>query len=425
MSYCKIFNVTKRFGLAREGHAGIMFSILALPLVLAIGFVIDFAQANRSRSELQNVADAVALAAVNALPISVAAGQNAGDSMYEAMMQSVRAGLLTDDVVITFETEPSFRAIVEITATAQGTFGNNIGLGTFRFVLDAEALIGKSSTEIGFVIDLSGSMETARMRSLGNAMALFDSTMNTSGSPAQDVRVAVVPFAQSVTLPAYAAEWMAKPADIEAAAALGRTCFQRNSLKDETSSATPQYLNLGIETNYATKCMAEVSFALTRDFGAFRAMASKLQNPPKERERWQNFIGTPYFGTAIYNGASWMSRFLDAGWSNYLPATATPKPSGRATKYAIIMTDGDQLEVQGVSRSQADTALLALCKDMRDRGIIIYTVGLEVSASSKTLLEKCAYVKERFIAADKAGDLEAAFTSIAQSIKTNRARLVY
>jgi Flp pilus assembly protein TadG len=417
--------MTKRFGRAREGHAGVMFSILALPLIFAIGFALDYAQASRYKTELQNVADAVALAAVRTLPISEQQGRIDGMSLYDALMSRIRAGLITDDITITFETTPDYKAIVEIEATAKGTFGPGIDLGTLRFEVKAEAVLGRQGTEVSLVLDLSASMETDRMKALGNSLTTFDRVINASTAAKDKLRIAAIPFAQSVTLPTWASGWLPTKTDIDFAMAQGRTCFALQGRTLDTSLTAPDSRSFALEPQYATRCMTEQAFALTQDFTQLRALATAFKNPPAWRRDFNLGRNTPYWGTNLYTGAVWASRFLNANWARHLPTGSAPDSPNKANKFAILMTDGEQLEIVGVSRATADANLFQICNDMRTNGIQVFTIGFAVTAAAEATLKRCADRDANFVKANNAAELEAAFERITKVIGDSAARLVY
>jgi Flp pilus assembly protein TadG len=414
----------RRFGVSRDGHAGMMFAVLALPLLMAIGFVIDFAQANRYRSELQNVADAVALASVRGLPVSEMQGNLDGTALYDSLMASIRAGLITDDIIITFETQPQFKAYVEINATAKGVFGNNIGLGPIRFEVKAEAVLGANETEIAMVVDLSASMVTARMKALGNSMNAFDKAIMETAPAMARLRIAVVPFAQTVTLPNYAANWLSDAKEALAAGSSSGTCFAPVDTAQDISVGPPSGRSFKILSDYS-RCMSEQAFALTDSFTQFRAMASAFKNPPAWRSTWKGQENGPYWGTAIYLGASWANRLLSKDWAPYLPAAAAPYSPHKASKYAIIMTDGEQIGVQSYNRAQADSMLINTCNNMRANGIEVFTVGFAINAASGALLKSCAGAASNFIAANNEAELKAAFERIGRIVGQATARLVF
>jgi Flp pilus assembly protein TadG len=421
----KWFRLTKRLGTSRQGHAAIMFSILAFPLILAIGYALDFAQASKYRTELQNVADAVALAAVRGLPVSVVNGQAEGRGLYEGLMTSVRIGLLTDNLKITLTEKPDYKAFVEITATAKGNFGNTINLGVITFEVNAEAILPRQGTEIALVLDLSGSMTTNRMKALGASLTTFQGVISASPAADNKLRIAAIPFAQSVTLPVFAAQWLSSTTERNYATAAGRTCFAQQGRALDTSLATPGSRSFTLSPDYAKFCMTETSFALASDYSQLETMATAFKNPPAWRVNAMNPLGTPYWGTNLYTGAAWAARLLDPAWASHLPVESAPDSPNRANKFAVLMTDGDQLEIYGVTRAQADINLLSVCDQMRAQGIEIFTIGFAVTAQSEALLKNCSGRDSNFVKATNEDSLNAAFEQIGKNIGEPRPRLLY
>jgi hypothetical protein len=61
-----------------------------------------------------------------------------------------------------------------------------------------------------------------------------------------------------------------------------------------------------------------------------------------------------------------------------------------------------------------------LCANIKAKNITVYTVGVGVSNSSKTLLKSCASSTDKYYDVTQASDLTAAFNSIAGSIASLR-----
>ena len=70
--------------------------------------------------------------------------------------------------------------------------------------------------------------------------------------------------------------------------------------------------------------------------------------------------------------------------------------------------------------SKMNERFTALCTNIKAKGIVIYTVGVQVSNSSKTLLQGCASSSDKYYDVTQASDLTAAFNSIAGSISNLR-----
>lgn len=126
-------------------------------------------------------------------------------------------------------------------------------------------------------------------------------------------------------------------------------------------------------------------------------------------------------------------------------AYSTPK----TTKIAVLMTDGDNTytnngsnygtaydsygyassrrlgsAVDRTSTSARETAiddrLKLLCTNMKNAGIVIYTVRVEVTSGSSALLQNCATTPDKFYDVQSASNLTAVFSAIAGSIENLR-----
>lgn len=149
--------------------------------------------------------------------------------------------------------------------------------------------------------------------------------------------------------------------------------------------------------------------------------------------------------TNIPMGLAW-------GWHVLSPlgpfADGAPYEDDEVTKVVILMTDGDNVNddydnpndslYQGVNyvwsqrlgldvgssgtqRSNVmDSRLATLCTNMKAKGIVIYTVRVEVSSGSSTLLQNCASEADNFYDVQNVADLGDAFEQIAGQISRLR-----
>lgn len=148
--------------------------------------------------------------------------------------------------------------------------------------------------------------------------------------------------------------------------------------------------------------------------------------------------------TNIPTGLAW-------GWHALSPNAPLADGSAYGTanlkKIVVLMTDGDntmndpsstednksfyggygylwQLVLDGVNASSTtsqrttaiDARLTLLCKNMRDKNILIYTVRVEVKSGSNAVLKGCATRSDMFYDVQDVSDLDDAFDSIAGSI---------
>ena len=121
-------------------------------------------------------------------------------------------------------------------------------------------------------------------------------------------------------------------------------------------------------------------------------------------------------------------------------AYSTPK----TTKVVVLMTDGENTYTDngkyngsaydgygyiwqnrtgtvGSGRTTAiDNRLAAICANMKNAGIVIYTVRVEVATGSSSLLQNCATRPDMFYDVQSASNLSAVFSAIAGSIENLR-----
>jgi Flp pilus assembly protein TadG len=166
-------------------------------------------------------------------------------------------------------------------------------------------------------------------------------------------------------------------------------------------------------------------------------------------ENWTNLKTAINNMTAV--GETHIPSGLMWGWHVLSPnapfADGVAYGTAKTTKIAILMTDGDntytsngnsnasyyedygyiwQNRLGTTSGSDAtrttflDNRLKLLCDNMKAKGIVIYSVGVMVSASSKTLLTYCATDASHYYDVTSSANINAAFSSIAGSIENLR-----
>ena len=148
--------------------------------------------------------------------------------------------------------------------------------------------------------------------------------------------------------------------------------------------------------------------------------------------------------TNIPIGAAW-------GWNLLSPsgpfADGSAYGTAKLSKIAIIMTDGDNVMSnagndnqsnynalgylwqnrlgingggEGARTAAMDKRLALLCENMKAKGIVVYTVRVEVKSGASALLKKCATSDDRYYDVQNANDLNDVFQRIAGEISNLR-----
>ncbi|PPD43162.1 MAG: hypothetical protein CTY15_10520, partial [Methylocystis sp.] len=100
----------QRFRDAREGATAIIFGLLIIPLMLALGAAVDYGRASQTRTALQTSVDAAAIAAAIAMSKGGNAGQAATNYVQQRFTPSGR-------IVTTTTTTDANQGTVTVRAT--------------------------------------------------------------------------------------------------------------------------------------------------------------------------------------------------------------------------------------------------------------------------------------------------------------------
>ncbi len=125
---------------------------------------------------------------------------------------------------------------------------------------------------------------------------------------------------------------------------------------------------------------------------------------------------------------------ISPNWASIWGTASAPAPYADLTtlnsngapklkKFAVLMTDGDYNMMYGDNASTTTTnnAALAVCTGMKNAGIIVYTVGFQLSGNTpKDMLTSCASSSDKFYDAGSEASLMAAFRDIALKISSLR-----
>jgi hypothetical protein len=159
-------------------------------------------------------------------------------------------------------------------------------------------------------------------------------------------------------------------------------------------------------------------------------------------------------GTAGHVGTAWAYYMLSPNWSNVLTGVSTPAAYGndKHKKIAILMTDGEYnhtyqalknsnqsgattysplaavaynsvagngTEASGLNSANSATQALAVCTQMKNRGIEVYTVGFELpNQTAINTLSSCATDPTHFYNAADDEELKQSFRDIALKVSS-------
>ncbi|MDP2118954.1 MAG: pilus assembly protein [Hoeflea sp.] len=176
----------------RSGNFGVTFGILAVPVMLAGGLAVDYVGLSVQKSELQNAADAAALAVAregkvsDAEALEIARKTIAANYGFTAAQVSVS---VKDGVA-------SVRAVIDKPLV----FGGFMGKKSMPVSVDADATFAFTKYEIALVLDTTGSMEGGKLISMQNAVIGLVDGMEALGLEKDQIKFSLVPYAGFVNV---------------------------------------------------------------------------------------------------------------------------------------------------------------------------------------------------------------------------------
>ena len=206
-AWSRYWNGLRRFHADRVGTVVLLFGLTLIPIMGFVGGAIDYANAYRTRTKIQNALDSAALAAGR----EVDNGSSEGNARQVAM-DVFKANL-----------GPNFPAGVSVNFNFDGTTVTAdagmavdtyilgvLGIDKFDVGATASVTISGGTVEVALVLDNSGSMRGSRIAALKDAAKQLTQTLFQNDRTKSSVKIGVVPFAAAVNVgPRYAnARWM-------------------------------------------------------------------------------------------------------------------------------------------------------------------------------------------------------------------------
>jgi Flp pilus assembly protein TadG len=242
----------------RSGNFGVISSLLAVPLVLAIGVAMDFSSISSRKSTLQNAIDSAVLAIARE-------GQDVSDEQANAIARTFLDSNF-DPKATTFEvSKVGTRFTVTARTSAGLAFGGLLGYQDWPVQAKASADIAYASYEIALVLDTTGSMKGGKLSAMKDAVQGLVDTMSTQVKDEEKLKFAMVPFAAFVNVgPEYGPKFTKKGKKGQQVAGTGASWLDLTATAEMPQSELATgasrfqlYQNLGkkwpgcVETRYA------------------------------------------------------------------------------------------------------------------------------------------------------------------------------
>ncbi len=451
---------------SRSGNFGVTTALIIGVLIAVIGLAINVNTALARRDQLQQVADAAALAAAASGGNNLAQMRKAADAYFLAQAES-KLGSTATISDFTYD-KTTGRVTLSATSDVPVFMGGGLLPSSFPVSVLAEAEQGQGTKiEVALVLDTTASMAGQKMTDLKAAANAMLDVFDKSKKDGQDVKFSLVVFANDVNLGKnnYRNEkWLSIPAD---QVVNYNNCWSPLISKSGCTMKTCTWYNDGSPVNYqCEECTNYVYGPQTCTpasyTNTYNGCVGSRQSPNDTKDNFASFnmpIPGLYDGcdgyipplipltdnlTKIRQGVNAMTPYGDTyispgilwGWyslSPQEPLTEGAAYSPTVRKYVVVMTDGTNTRSPadpnatwgthhwGGDTDAANQNMTATCNNAKKDGIIMYTVTVGI-ANSETdqRLEACATDKPMHYAMDDSDKLVEAFQQIAQQMQSPR-----
>ena len=438
--------IFKKYRADINGNVAIMFSVSLLAFVAIIGAAIDFSKLVSTKSKLQNLSDALTLAAVVGLQNGEL--EEAGlDDFATIFLEHNGVDYKTlwsrngDELNLTLSTEHDL--------ILMGAFGHedkNISVSTSVPVFET------NNFNLALVLDTTLTMQGTRITSLRRAANEMIDVIRDTGT--NDTYVSVVPFTKLVKIPvAYEDEtWFNRPDD--------RTVDLDVLDEDQSINCRTEFTSTEFRERVCDVSVFTVVPTPLEWTGCMISRESGLHTVPDfEGQLLQGLTRNNYCSrdqntmTPMTNNMDTISAAIDDmiphgqtyipagliwGWRTLRPQAplievAQAPPQNK--KVMIVMTDGansrslsppasssDGLRHdETANNAAADLLTSELCESIKDDDIEIFTIALEITdVDTITRMETCASSPGHFYDVSNSSSLSAVFESITTELEDIR-----
>jgi len=449
-----VVSAVRRFSGDARGDVAILFGLMALVLFMMIGLAVDYGRYVNARSQTIAATDAAVLAGARALQTN-GGDQDAALKVAQAYYDQATKNRLT-------LTNDTIGFAVGDNATAVMTTGNAslatpfMGLGGTKSLpilhsdgsdySKAVLAVGGNAElnlEISMMLDITGSMgEGTKLADMKDAATDLVNIVVWSDQSQYKSRVAIVPFAYDVRLPASA---FTKATGISSTS---NPCVVERTGSQKYSDAAPQSGQYVMAHNKATTTTTTTGkgknkvTTTTTTYSPTCDLASSAQALPLTSDKdalTSKINGLQLAGsTAGHIGTAWAWYMLSPNWASLWSSSSTPAAydTPNLKKIAVLMTDGEyntQYTSNGVPDGSnsltncpnaangvcSSAQAISQCNGMKAKGIEIYTVGFMLDNQTATnTLSSCATDASHFYNSTTGDALKAAFRDIALKIST-------
>lgn len=451
----------------QSGNIGIIFALIALPVVTSIGVGVDMGRAHLVKNRLAFALDAAVLAAGSSI--------GSEQDLQERLEHFVHANFDDDDLgrLIHVQMQQDGN---RITATAKAeldtSFMRIVGKSVMEVSASNEVLREVKGVEVALVLDVTGSMLTNdNIGALRQATHIFLDVLYGDRSYDERIRVGMVPYSAAVNAGAVSTQIVSNPENIpysETDPFAWRGCVRERAYPHDVIDSSTAAGGLwqiyrypaGVDNQYtmpgegrgrnrhgsvnddvhACNEMTGPNLGCPAPITPLTGSADTLRQATNALEAWCRG------GTMGNIGMAWGVRVLSP-YSPFPQGSDFDDPLWR--KVIVMMTDGEnqfwrynvsgssfgsdytgygRVEEGAVGTTNRSSATQKLnerldesCAHAKELGIRIYTITFgNLNSTTRSLYERCASKPDMYFNAPSQQDLRNSFAKIAEELANLR-----
>jgi Flp pilus assembly protein TadG len=428
-----------------RGNIAPIAALVVIPILSIAGFAIDLQMTTTKKNDVQLIIDSAVIAGSKGLQAGRTRTQVIADmnAYVDALLDDAGGGLTCGTVGITY-VDGTQDINATISCSQETAMSGIFGQEEMDFFVDSGSTYGIGKVEVSFIFDVSGSMaQNNRMENLRDSahIAVDELLGNLSASSEpDDMRIAMASFHNRVNAGTYfQALTNVTPTRTYTATDRYRDSSNRNRTRTVTKTITSTCINErnGAEVFTDADPGPGAWFqapAATFDDSSARNQDNSWSTPScpddlpvpltTDSNKLHDFIdGLNHGGgTAGHMGVAWGWYLLSPNWTSIWPSASQPLPYDEpdAAKALIMMSDGEFLNVNNSGYGNSTQQARALCDEIKEQGVVIYTVAFEAPQAGIEVLEYCATSSAHAFNPTGAEELTDSYTAIANSISDLR-----
>ena len=203
--WMKFCSALRAFRVARAGNVAITFAFASLPIIVGVGFAVDYSRASQVKVALQAALDSTALMiSKEAARDTSSQLQTNAQNYFNALFNTRLATSST--ITASYTTQGGTQVVINGTANVNTIFLNfnflgYIGIPNMTVSSSSTVKWGSTRLRVALVLDNTGSMaDSGKITALKTATANLLTQLKNAATTNGDVYVSIIPFVKDVNL---------------------------------------------------------------------------------------------------------------------------------------------------------------------------------------------------------------------------------